>query len=335
MTRFTTAGLLVIASLALAVQLAATPVLAQSSTGQNLLRNGDFSDGLTGWTPGVLRPSDHVGYPRWGLVGTVGTSGTSLSAYLDVSGGGAAYLESNPFLLPQASQVWTLNATLWGTLNPAVLQIEVRTQRGAYILDSLEPPRVQQGEQPIVKNYRIPLNFSGQDISLRFSCADIAGHANGVYCAFAGLAVSQAPAPNLYAALIMVAAGLGLAAGSVALAHGSSSGSSGTQGQGKPGLHFPTFLRPLALALLGYLSKKYCCACAGTCNHTGPHSFCPAHNPSTLAARMEVVYKVYCRYCGRKLEEHECSGPISESERPLLSHRPMERWNAQDQPRPQ
>jgi len=321
----------------LALPLLATPAMAQSA-GQNILRNGDFTDGLVGWTAGVLRASEYAGYPSWGILGTVGASGSGLSAYLDVSGGAAAYLQSDPFMLPQETNAWTLNATFWGTQSPTVLQVQIITQGGIYTLDSLEPPRDQLDQQPVVNDYRLPANFSGQDIALRFTCIDgPPAHANGADCALADLAVSTPPAANLYAAYAMITAGLGLAAASVALAHGTASGasggSSGAQGQAgagaKAGFHLPAIVRSLALALVGYLSKKYCCVCAGKCNHTGPHSFCPAHDPTTLAARMEAVYKVYCRYCGRKLEEHECKGPITEPEENLFP-RTMERLNRQN-----
>jgi hypothetical protein len=327
----------VAALLVLAVQLFATLAMAQSSTGQNLLRNGDFSDGLTGWTEGVLRKSAYVQYPEWMVVGGVGFSGNGLSAYLDVSGGAAAYLESDPFMLPEQQGAYTLNATFWGTRNPTVLQVEIRTQGGTYVLDSLEPPRVESDQEPIVKDYNIPGNFSGQNIALRFTCADEpSAHASGASCAFADLAVLQLPADNMYSSVAMIAMGLGLAAAGVALAQGASSGSSSSTGSqakppAKPGFHFPISLRALALALVGYLSKKYCCACAGTCNHTGPHSFCPAHDPRTLAARMEVVYKVYCRYCGRKLEEHECRGPMTRSVGTPISHSTIEREDPQNE----
>jgi hypothetical protein len=293
------------------------PAMAQSANSQNLLRNGDFSEGFTGWTAGVLTPSQYAGYPRWGIVGTVGR-GNGLSAYLDVSGGAAAYLESDSFMLPEGEGA-SLNTTLWGTLNPTILQVEIRTQAGVYPLDSLTPPMVESGQQPVMKQYRIPGNFSGQNISIRFTCADTApAHANGAYCAFANLAVLQLPAVNMYASYAMIAGALGLAAAGVAMANGSSSGTSSgsSTAQGKP----PLFsLRWLALLLAGYLSKKYCCVCAGKCNHKGPHSFCPAHDPRTFPARMDAVYKVYCRYCGKKLEDHECKGPITEPQEPLLA----------------
>jgi len=297
-----------------------TPAMAQSTNSQNLLRNGDFSEGFANWTAGVLTPSEYAGYPRWGIVGTVGR-GNGLSAYLDVSGGAAAYLQSDSFMLPEGEGA-TLNATFWGTLSPTILQVDIRTSAGVYPLDSLTPPMVESGQQPILKGYRIPGNFSGQDISIRFTCADTTpAHASGAYCAFADLAVSQLPAVNIYASYAMIAGALGLAAAGVAMANGTSSGaSSGSAGaQGKP----PIFsLRWLALLLAGYLSKKYCCVCAGKCNHKGPHSFCPAHDPSTFPARMDAVYKVYCRYCGRKLEEHECKGPgpITEPQAVLAEH---------------
>ena len=40
----------------------------------------------------------------------------------------------------------------------------------------------------------------------------------------------------------------------------------------------------------------YCCLCAGACSHTGPHSYCPTHDPN----RIQVCpHCGYCPHCGR------------------------------------
>jgi hypothetical protein len=314
--KFRATYLLLPALLVLVVQMFATPGLAQS--GQNILRNGDFSNGLTSWTPGVLKPSSFAGYPKWG---TSNSTFFDLKhyAYLDVAGGAATYLESDPFILPGKLGGWTLNSTYWGALSPTLMQIQLKTQMGIYTLDSFETPKIALGDHPATKLYLIPSNFTGQNIAVRFTCADIPPyHADAVFCMFGRTALIPPPAPpavNSVAVLIVVGMGLGLAAVGVALAHSaSSSASSNAQGEAKPGFHFPPFLTSLFLALVGYLSKRACCVCAGICNHTGPHSFCPVHDPRTFHSRMQLVYTVYCRFCGRKLEEHEspCLGPVIE-----------------------
>ena len=116
--------LLVVTVLVLTVPLFSMPVAAQSatttSTSQNLVRNGDFSNGLTGWTVGVLKPSSFVGYPKWGIFNTTPwRPQVKPFAYLDVPGGAAAYLESDPFTLPSSQEGgWALTATIWGLHDP-------------------------------------------------------------------------------------------------------------------------------------------------------------------------------------------------------------------------
>jgi hypothetical protein len=304
--------LMMAALLMFALPLFATPSLAQSSASQNLLRNGDFSNGLTGWTPGVLRPSAYAGYPKWGTISPNAIHGkggaTGLSAYLDVAGGAAAYLESDPFMLPNTRGDWRLNFTIWGIASPTILQVQIKTQMGIYTLDNLEPPKILLDQQPVLKQYLIPANFTSHDIALRFTCSDTPpNHALWVFCSFGNLVVIPPPPPPDVnpVTFVFVAMGVATAAVGVALAlHASSS----AQGGSKFGFH--AYLASLALAIAAVLSRKFCCACAGACNHTGPHSFCPAHDPRTLYSRMQIVYTTYCRHCGRKLEDHECREPV-------------------------
>jgi hypothetical protein len=281
---------------------------AQSNVSQNVLRNGDFSNGFAGWTPGVLTPSGFGGYPRWGIWNASPWRNGYPFAYLDVPGGAAAYLESDPFLLPQKQGSWTLDATLWGQLSPTILQVQIKSQAGFYTLDSFEPPKIELAQKPAMKHYLIPSNFTGQNIAVRFTCADTPPyHAQGVYCAITDIAaMPPPPPPNVNpVTFVFVAMGLATAAAGVALAlHASSS----AQGGSKLGFH--AYLASIALAIAAVLSRKFCCACAGACNHTGPHSFCPAHDPRTLYSRMQIVYTTYCRHCGRKLEDHECREPV-------------------------
>lgn len=48
-----------------------------------------------------------------------------------------------------------------------------------------------------------------------------------------------------------------------------------------------------------------CCACNGTCNHTGPHSYCSAHGGSYWPVTTAPVNHPcpncgYCPCCGRR-----------------------------------
>lgn len=186
--------LLVAALLLFTVQPFASPGFAQSSASQSILRNGDFSNGLTGWTPGILRSSGFGGYPRWGIFNsTPWRTGLNPFAFLDVPGGSAAYLDSDPFMLPNKPGGWTLDFTLWGLLSPTILEVQIKTQTSIYTLDSFEPPKVELGQQPVMKHYSIPSNFTGQNIAVRFTCSDTPPyHAQGVYCGFDDIVVAPA-----------------------------------------------------------------------------------------------------------------------------------------------
>jgi len=55
----------------------------------------------------------------------------------------------------------------------------------------------------------------------------------------------------------------------------------------------------------------FCCICEGTCNHTGPHTYCERHNPGSPAPYTPVSYPMWplhpmppppgwlCPACGR------------------------------------
>jgi hypothetical protein len=170
-----------------------TPGTAQPNA-SNLIYNGSFTNGLDGWTPGVLKPSRFAGYPRWGTFNsTPWRIGIDQFAFLDVPGAAEAYLDSAPFLLPSISGGWTLGFTLWGLHDQTILGVQMKSQAGIYTLDSFEPPYVERGQNATVKHYLIPANFTGQTIAVRFTCEGvIPGDAIGVYCGFDDVAVSLA-----------------------------------------------------------------------------------------------------------------------------------------------
>ena len=183
--------------LVLTVSMLPVPGISQSTAIQNLVRNGDFSNGLTGWTAGVLKPSGFAGYPRWGIFNTTPwRPQVNPFAYLDVPGGAEAYLESDPFLLPTNQEGgWALEATLWGMHDPTILQVQIRTQIGIYTLDSFEPPRVELGQQPAMKYYLIPGNFTGHAIAVWFTCESVnPSDGHGVLCGFDDVVVAPSQA---------------------------------------------------------------------------------------------------------------------------------------------
>lgn len=92
-------------------------ILVVSATAQsnlnNLIYNGDFSNGLSGWTPGVLHASQFGGYPKFGVFNTTSwRNGVNPFAYLDVPGQAKAFLNSTPFLVPYVPGGWSVQFVL-------------------------------------------------------------------------------------------------------------------------------------------------------------------------------------------------------------------------------
>ncbi len=194
--------------LVLTIPLFHVPVTAQSTMSQNLIRNGDFSNGLTGWTIGVIKPSSFAGYPKWGIFNsTPWRPQVKPFAFLDVPGGAEAYLESDPFTLPSSQEGgWALTATIWGMHDPTIVQVQIRSQMGTYTLDSFEASKVELGEQPAMKYYFVPANFTNHAIAVWFTCEGVnPDEAHGVYCGFDNIAVTPS---QIAAATRTVAVGL-------------------------------------------------------------------------------------------------------------------------------
>lgn len=107
-------------------------------------------------------------------------------------------MDSDPIMLSNIQGGWTLDFTLWGLLSPTILEVQIKTQASIYTLDHFEPPKVELGQQPVMKHYSIPSNFTGQEIAVRFTCADTPPyHAQGVYCSFDDIVVAPAqPGPS-------------------------------------------------------------------------------------------------------------------------------------------
>lgn len=213
---------LLLSALLLTVQIFPGQIFAQSS--QNLVPNGDFSNGLNGWTPGVIKPSAFPGYPKWGMFDTTNfRAGVNPFAFLDVPGGAEAYLDSSPFVLPNQPGNWTLDFLLWGLHDPTILGVQLKTPAGFYSLDSFAPPKVELGQQPVTKHYSVPANFTGGTVTVRFTCEGVnPADSHGVYCAYDDVAVMPTqtqtthivPAgSDLGPAVTLLFVGIGLALG--------------------------------------------------------------------------------------------------------------------------
>jgi len=145
---------------------------------QNLVQNGDFSNGLAYWNPGILDSGSIPGYPKWGTY--VYPFKGDPSAFLDVPGGAFAYLDSDPFFMPDVGFV---QITFWGNRDPVVLGVQLKVEGGSiYVLDSVEPPRTEFGQTPVTKEYVLGTNVAGRNVAIRFVCRSYPSSLVGAFC---------------------------------------------------------------------------------------------------------------------------------------------------------
>lgn len=161
----------------------------------NLIQNGDFSHSLDGWTPGVSRASTFPGYPQWGVAFNSSAPGKPPHAFLDVPGGGAAYLDSSPFLLSNGG---FLRITFWGWNDPVVLGVQLKLEDGSLTaLDSFVPPAVALGGHLLTKTYQFPANVTNHTIVVRFSCeSNDPSEWNGVICDYQNAIATPSTLPQ-------------------------------------------------------------------------------------------------------------------------------------------
>jgi hypothetical protein len=164
---------------------ASSPELALA---QNLIRNGDFSNGLSKWTPVVSDPGRAGdGYPKWGI--EVDPHVGIASAYLDVPAGAFAWLDSDPFFMPDTG---TVSVTMWGHHDSVDLGVQVAVQGGpTFVLDHFDPPKTEHGQVPVTRGYVLGTNVAGRSIAIRLTCHDLDDHWVGTFCDFANVIVTS------------------------------------------------------------------------------------------------------------------------------------------------
>ena len=171
---------------------------AEFALAQNLIRNGDFSNGLSNWTPVV---SDHGGagdgYPKWGV--EVDPHVGITSAYLDVPAGAFAWLDSDSFFMPNTG---TVRVTMWGhhdSVDLGVQVVVVGPGGAAFVLDHFDPPKTEYGGIPVTREYVLGTNVAWRNIAIRLTCHDFDNHWVGTFCDFANVIVTseQPPPPTV------------------------------------------------------------------------------------------------------------------------------------------
>lgn len=141
----------------------------------NLVENGDFDDGLAGWTETVVTPS-WGGAPRFEHMRSDGclpgrANWLGINAWSSADG----YVEQS-IPLPCLTSL-TLNLMTWGNLDPTLATISVVDERGTeHVLEAFVPPPIHaepepgkvvcSGNVPIAKSYDLT-EYSGQTVLLR------------------------------------------------------------------------------------------------------------------------------------------------------------------------
>lgn len=154
----------------------------------NLIANGNFNGGLSGWTTTVVAPGWFAGYPKF-FVNTEmfclpSQTGNPYLA-LDVPGGADGYVETTVDL-PAAPA--TLRLRTWGNLDPVTARVSVVDAAGTeHVLETFTPPRLQAspssctGLGPVVKSYPLD-DHAGQSVRIRLRAW--AAGANGTFVNF-------------------------------------------------------------------------------------------------------------------------------------------------------
>jgi hypothetical protein len=145
---------------------------AGAGASANAIRNGDFSQGLTGWTAGTVSHGKTPGYPHIGVT-TISrcdpSQGTNPFVALDVPSGANGYIEQQISVPTSAA---TLTFKTWGNLQTVTATISVVTSSGVQKLLTYTPPPLQASvttcskAAPVVKSIDLSA-FAGQRVTLR------------------------------------------------------------------------------------------------------------------------------------------------------------------------
>lgn len=182
---------------------------AQAAASSNAITNGDFSQGLSGWTKGVVAKGSFSGYPNI-AVSTISRCDPSQAAsnpflIMDVPGGAKGYLDQR-ITVPASGG--TLSFLTWGNLQPVKTTISAVTSAGTTTLLAYTPPPLQATvatctkAKPVTKSIDMSA-FEGRTVTLRIeststgSDGTIADFDDFRLSAGGGSSTPSAPAPVL------------------------------------------------------------------------------------------------------------------------------------------
>lgn len=168
--------------LALATLLiAALAPVARGSAQTNVISNGEFSQGITGWTTQVLAQGQYAGYPHFRVITEAKCEPAQQGnpfLEIDVPGGARGYVQQQ-IAVPAAPGPLTFRT--WGNLEPVQVTISAVTSDGvAHSLLAYSPPTLQgsvvgcSSLKPIPESLDVAA-YAGQTIGLRLE-ATSTGH---------------------------------------------------------------------------------------------------------------------------------------------------------------
>jgi uncharacterized repeat protein (TIGR01451 family) len=184
--------------------------VAASATGPNLLTNGDFSGGFSGWSTVAVSPGAASGYPRFVAV-SISNCLTSQNGnpyvYMDVPDGASGYISQGVDLSGDA----VLALRSWGELDAVTVSVTFVDGAGTeHLLDTFTPPLTISGytlgpplqffcsgAASVTKSYPIT-GFGGQHIEVRFYASSIGS--DGTIADFDDVSLTAA-APELAAGI--------------------------------------------------------------------------------------------------------------------------------------
>jgi PASTA domain len=160
--------------------LGAMPAGSAGAAQVNAISNGEFSQGLSGWSTQVISPGSYSGYPHF-RVETEAKCEPAQSGNpfleIDVPGGAAGYVQQQ-VAVPSAPGPLTFRT--WGNLEP--VQVTISAVQGSVVktLLAYSPPTLQgsvascSGAKPIPESLDVSA-FAGKSIDLRLE-ATSGGH---------------------------------------------------------------------------------------------------------------------------------------------------------------
>ncbi len=171
-----------IRGLTIAALLAGACVPVTAAAQANAIANGEFSEGLTGWTTQVISPGSYFGYPHFRVINEAkcepAQSGNRFLE-IDVPGNAAGYVQQQ-IAVPASPGPLTFRT--WGNLEAVQVTISAVTvaDNAVHTLLSYSPPTLQatpstcSSSKPVSESLDVSA-YAGKTIDLRLQ-ATASGH---------------------------------------------------------------------------------------------------------------------------------------------------------------